>query len=143
MRSNLIKKQSVKKRIISLCAIGIILISAVLIWSPWEKAPLADLKADEIISIEVYATPPNESIIVEDRAMIEEITSALNEVVVYKRVIDLGMSGGQGVRYTISFEFGDTMEVPQFGQQMGIDEQRYKGEYLNPARTLIAWQMRF
>ena len=124
-----------KKRIILLCVIGIILIGAVLIWSPWEKAPLADLKADEIISIEVYAIPPNESIVVEDRAMIEEITRTLKEIVVYQRVIDFGISGGQGVRYTISFESGDIMEVTQFGLQMGIDGQRYKGEY-EPSENL-------
>ena len=118
-----------------LCAAVIILTGAVLIWSPWEKAPFADLKANEIISIEVYAIPPNESIVVEDRAVIEEITSALNEVIVYQRIIDLGISGGQGVRYTISFESGDTMEVTQFGQQMGIDGQRYKGEY-EPSENL-------
>ena len=118
-----------KKRIILLCTTVVILIGVVLFWSPWEKAPLADLRAEEIVSIEVYAIPPNESKLVDDRTLIEEITISLKDVVTYQRSSGASNMGGQLVRYTVHFESGAMIEIGAYNPFVSIDGQYYKTKY--------------
>jgi len=93
------------------------------------QKPFSDLNADDILSVSVFAIPPNETVLVDDMEQIETIVEILNTVVIYQESGEWRDSAGQMVTFTIKKSTGGVIEVSAYNPHLIIDGQGYKTEY--------------
>jgi len=118
-----------KKKIALFSTIAIVLLVGVCAFlSPWAKKPFANLNSEEIVSIAVCATPPNETKLIEDKDTIREIIDVLKTVEIYQKG-DYSDYSGQLVRFSLTMESGEIIEVGAYNPFIIIDGQAYKTKY--------------
>ena len=91
--------------------------------------PFNDLNAADILSISVFAVPPNEIVLVDDMEQIEEIVCILKTVIVYQKSNEWKDSNGQMVTFTINKATGEVVEVSAYNPHLIINGQGYKTKY--------------
>ena len=99
------------------------------------QKPFNDLSAEDILSITVFAIPPNETVLVDDMVEIEIIVEILRTVIIYQKSDEWKNTGGQGVTFTISKTTDEVVEVRPYGSYLIIDGQGYRTEY-QPSENL-------
>jgi len=108
------------------------------------EKPFNDLSTEDISSISVFATPPNETVLIDNVEQIEEIVEILRTVVIYQKSDEWKDTSGQMVTFTINKASGEAIEVSAYNPYLIIDGQGYITEYqpcenLNRiANTLLA-----
>lgn len=97
--------------------------------------PFKSLQAKEIVSIELTLLPPNIANRIEDPGQIQQITNALNKIVIYEKNDAWGDYDGQYIHFALSMKSGETIEVGTNNSFFTIDGQGYKTKYA-PAQEL-------
>ena len=120
-----------RKRAVFLICAAIVLIAAaglflvLLFGSP----PFKDLRAEEVMSIELTVRPPDITAQIAEQDSIQEIVSALNKVVIYQRSDEWREYNGQYVQFTLTMESGERVEVAAYNPFVIIKGQGYKTRY--------------
>ncbi len=119
-----------KKNIAMLCAAAVLVLAGILLVPMLSGSrPFRDLRADEVASIELTVRPPDVTIQIAEQKKIEEITAALNQVVIYQKADEWREYNGQYVQFTLTMESGERREVAVYNPFVIIDGQGYKTKY--------------
>lgn len=116
-----------KKKIIIVSAIILILIvSFIVITNFVGRKPFKDLDVSDIKNITINFLPPDETIVVDDKA---ELVSLLNNMVIYNRVSS-PTEFGQAIVFDIEKNDGTKLKINSFGNKfLFIDGVAYRAEY--------------
>lgn len=118
-----------KKAILLMCAAVVVIVAAGLVFTPlFGTRPFKDLRAEEITSIELTARPPDITTQIVEQDTIQEIVSALNQVVIYQKSDEWRDYNGQYVQFTLTIESGE-VEVAAYNPFVIIDGQGYRTQY--------------
>lgn len=119
---------SKRKKIGLITALVILVaVAAVLYFRP--QTPLADLQADQIETIFVYAMPPEEKVVLTEEQSAEAV-KLLQNLQISRKGYQLQGAGGQTVKFTLVGKDGTGWEVVNFGNAViYIGGQPYKAEY--------------
>lgn len=118
-----------KKYRIPLCLLAILLAAVLIVPRVIGRKPFADLKLEDIAGASVRLLPPDETIEITDPEDLEEMTDALNDVVIYfEKPIHMGLAG-QNVFFTITYTDGREMVVNDLNSYFVIDGVWYHTEY--------------
>ena len=116
-----------KKGILILVLVIIVSVVAVLHFRP--QTPLADLQADRIETIFVYALPPEKKVVLTEEQSAEAV-KLLQNLQISRKGYQLLGAGGQTVKFTLVGKDGMGWEVVNYGNAViYIGGQPYKAEY--------------
>ncbi len=106
-------------------AVGaVVLIAAAVCFMP--RKPLKNIKPSDVISAEVYLSPPDETVPIPD---IPELVSYLNEVVTYQKDSSYTEYEGQGVFFTLTMSDGSSREIMAMSPFVVIDGTGYRTKH--------------
>ena len=118
-----------KKAILLICA-AVLIVAAGLFFVPlFGSRPFKDLRAEEVASIELTVRPPDVTTRIVEREQIQEIVTALNQIVIYQKSGEWREYNGQYVQFTLTMESGEGVEVAAYNPFVIIDGQGYKTKY--------------
>jgi len=116
-----------RKKWFLILAFLVIAAAALLHFRP--QTPLADLQADGIDTIFVYAMPPEEKVVLSEEQSARAVELLQNLQISRKGYRLLG-AGGQTVKFTLVYKDGTGLEVVNFGNAViYIGGQPYKADY--------------
>lgn len=119
-----------KKATLLICAAAVLIVAAGLFFVPlFGSRPFKDLHAEEVASIELTARPPDITAQVAEQDTIQEIISALNQVVIYQKSDEWRYYAGQYVQFVLTMKSGERVEVAAYNPFVIIDGQGYKTKY--------------
>ena len=95
----------------------------------FSQRPFNDLHTEDILSISVFAIPPNETVVIDDIEQIEIIVEILRTVVIYQSSDEWKDSAGQMVTFTLNKATDEVVEVSAYNPHLIIDGQGYRTEY--------------
>ena len=116
--------ENMKRKIYAAELLAVIIIVASVLFIG--KRPFRNLKSEEVVSAEVRLVPPDETFAIENT---EELTSVLNELVIYGKDDSYSEYSGQVVLYTISLSNGKDISVNAYTPFAVIDGIGYKAKY--------------
>ena len=90
-----------KSLIICSSLVAVIIVMLLLIIHPWSKTPFKYLSSNDISSVSVRLSPPDQVFDLSNDEIIE-LTKILNSVVIYNKDNSYNQYCGQAVIYTIS-----------------------------------------
>lgn len=116
-----------RKKIIVVLILIIIAIVAVLHFR--SQTPLADLEADQIDTLLIYALPPEESVML-TKEQTAQAAALLQQMQVSRKGYWMPASGGQTIKFTLIMQDGTSFEVVNFGNAViYLNGQPYKADY--------------
>ena len=113
-----------KKAVIAMAVVIVVLTAGVIISRG--KMPYKDLKASDIVSAEVYLSPPDETVQITD---IEELVSYLSEVAIYHEDNSYTDYCGQSVVFTLTMADGAQEKITACNPFVIINSTGYKAKY--------------
>lgn len=102
------------------------------------EKPLAELRAEDVASAEIYLIPPDSTITITDAVSLSELVEILNQLVIYEQDDSGRDYDGQLVQATITKTDGTTIEVGAYNPFLYVDGVCYRTEY-EPCETLNAF----
>lgn len=102
------------------------------------RKPFRDLKPSDIVSAAVRLVPPDETIPIVE---IKELTSYLNDVVIYNKDNSYADYSGQGVIFSLKLADGTQKEIMAYNPFLVIDGVGYKTKY-EPCEVLSSYANR-
>ena len=121
-----------KKKILMILMLLVLIIVIILLLSSkgiLGKKPFKNLESSDILSISVFAIPPNKTVLINDNEHIKEITAILNTVVIYQRDDSGRDNFGQLVQYTLKMKDGSSLEVGAYNPFVFVNGKSYKTKY--------------
>lgn len=100
------------------------------------KCPFAQLKAEEIEWISLFAVPPGVTMEIRDPAQVKEIAAALSHLSVGKKDPSGKDCPGQLIQYTIQKSDGSTVKVGALQPYVFLDGVCYRTSDENASETL-------
>ena len=125
-----------KSLIICSSLVAVIIVMLLLIIHPWSKTPFKYLSSNDISSVSVRLSPPDQVFDLSNDEIIE-LTKILNSVVIYNKDNSYNQYCGQAVIYPITKTDGTTLTVSSFNPFLIIDDTGYKAKY-EPCEKLNA-----
>jgi len=104
-----------RKKWFLILAFLVIAAAALLHFRP--QTPLADLQADGIDTIFVYAMPPEEKVVLTEQQS-DEAVKLLQDLQISRKGYRLLGAGGQTVKFTLVYKDGTGLEVVNFGSNV-------------------------
>ena len=117
-----------KKSLIIGSSLVAVIVILLLIIHPWSKKPFKYLSSNDISSVSVRLSPPDQVFDLSNDEIIK-LTKILNSVVVYNKDSSYNQYCGQAVIYTITKTDGTTLTVSSFNPFLIIDGTGYKAKY--------------
>ena len=105
---------------------AVLLLSCALLGSRTIDSPFAELKAEEIAWVSLFAVPPGVTVEIRDPDQIEKIAAALNQLTVAKKDPSGKNCLGQLVQYTIQKTDGSTIKVGALQPYVFLDGICYR-----------------
>lgn len=125
------------KRNLILILIGaVVLILAVVLFVifGWGKKPLKDLKAQDVVSIQIQTAPPYEETVINNEGEIKQFVDEMQKIVVYEeRTVD--NKAAKQVVFTLTMKDGTTKRISAYEPYVKIDNVAYRAKG-NPCEAL-------
>jgi len=126
------------KKLIIVTCILVLGILAVMLFSAFGRKPFAKLSADEIVSAELFITPPDETVSLTDKKDISKLTEILRKIVIYREDDSGRECEGQLVQVTIALKNGETHTIGAYGSFLFLNGKCYRTKY-EPSEKLNAF----
>ena len=97
--------------------------------------PLEDLKAEDIVSADIWLAPPDTTITISEGDDLAELVVLLNDVVLYKQDDTGRLQDGQLASVTVAKTDGSTVSVGAYGDYMYYNGVCYQAKY-EPSNAL-------
>lgn len=115
-----------KRFVITIACIVLVCVAAMGFLFTIGKRPYKNLNAAQIMSAEVWLSPPGKTVEIED---IPELVEYLNDVVIYNQDNSYTEYNGQGVIFTLTMTDGTKIKIMAYNPFLVINDVGYKTKY--------------